>query len=371
MLGLGEAKMVHECVLRTSGGWEEARTGGRKLGRVRGRVSHVTTGSGRARRRSRAIVAAMNRPVDHPARMARALLALEGLSTGDAFGERFFVHPDLVERLIAERALPAAPWAYTDDTVMALGIVEVLDRLGAIDQEVLARVFARRYGAEPNRGYGGAAHQILRNILTEIPWQLTAKAVFGGTGSMGNGGAMRVAPLGAYFADDLDEVVLQARASAEVTHAHPDGQAGAVAVAIAAAVAWRMGTGAEPRSGEALLRAAFHHTPQGETRDGVAKALTIPLDDDPGTAAGALGSGFRVLSWDTVPFALWCAARHLDSYEEALWTTVAGLGDRDTTCAMAGGIVALSAGRASIPAEWLAAREPLALGEGTTLAAWG
>jgi ADP-ribosylglycohydrolase len=254
---------------------------------------------------------------------------------------------------------------------MALGIVEVLDRLGTIEQDTLARVFARRYGAEPHRGYGGAAHEILGNILSEIPWQFTAKNVFGGTGSMGNGGAMRVAPLGAYFADDLDEVVLQARASAEVTHAHPDGQAGAIAVAIAAAVAWRMGAGAEPRSGEAMLQTALRFTPHGETREGLAKALAIPLGDDPLTAASALGSGFRVLSWDTVPFALWCAARHLDNYEEALWTTVSGLGDRDTTCAMAGGVVALSAGRASIPAEWLAAREPLALGEGSALAARG
>jgi ADP-ribosylglycohydrolase len=280
-------------------------------------------------------------PADHAARMERALLALDGLSTGDAFGERFFVHPDHAERLIAQRAVPAAPWMYTDDTVMAMGIVEVLSRLGAIDQDTLAQVFARRYGAEPDRGYGGAAHGILRDIQLQIPWQSTARAVFGGTGSMGNGGAMRVAPLGAYFADDLDAVVSQARASAEVTHAHPDGQAGAVAVA--------------------LLKAAFHHTPAGPTSDGLAKALTIPLDYDPRTAASALGSGFRVLSWDTVPFALWCAARHLDDYAEALWTTVSGLGDRDTTCAMAGGVVALSAGRASIPAEWLSSREPLAL----------
>jgi|HubBroStandDraft_4_1064222.scaffolds.fasta_scaffold253935_1 hypothetical protein len=159
----------------------------------------------------------MSRPPDHAARMERTLVALDRLSTGDAFGERFFVHPDHAERLIEERALPAPPWTYTDDTVMALGIVEVLDGLGAIEQDTLARVFARRYGVEPHRSYGGAAHEILRNILTEIPWQFTAKAVFGGTGSMGNGGAMRVAPLGAYFADDLDEVVRQARASAEVT----------------------------------------------------------------------------------------------------------------------------------------------------------
>lgn len=57
------------------------------------------------------------------------------------------------------------------------------------------------------------------------------------------------------------------------------------------------------------------------------------------------------------------AARHLDDYEACLWATVSGLGDRDTTCAMAGGIVALSAGRASIPAAWMEAREPLGIGE--------
>ena len=34
-------------------------------------------------------------------------------------------------------------------------------------------------------------------------------------------------------------------------------------------------------------------------------------------------------------------------------------GDRDTTCAMAGGIVALLAGAGSIPAAWTAAREAL------------
>ena len=39
--------------------------------------------------------------------------------------------------------------------------------------------------------------------------------------------------------------------------------------------------------------------------------------------------------------------------------TVSGLGDRDTTCAIVGGIVALSAGRESIPAEWLQAREKI------------
>jgi ADP-ribosylglycohydrolase len=72
-----------------------------------------------------------------------------------------------------------------------------------------------------------------------------------------------------------------------------------------------------------------------------------------------LGNGSQVVCHDTVPFCLWCAARHLDDYQAALWTTVEGLGDRDTTCAIVGAIVALSAGAESIPAQWHAAREPL------------
>jgi hypothetical protein len=49
----------------------------------------------------------------------------------------------------------------------------------------------------------------------------------------------------------------------------------------------------------------------------------------------------------------------LDNYEEAMWTTVTGLGDCDTTCAIVGSIVALSAGRETIPPAWQDAREPL------------
>jgi ADP-ribosylglycohydrolase len=56
---------------------------------------------------------------------------------------------------------------------------------------------------------------------------------------------------------------------------------------------------------------------------------------------------------------MWCAAQHLDNYEEALWLTVSGLGDRDTTCAIVGGIVSLHTGVEGIPAAWRRAREPL------------
>jgi ADP-ribosylglycohydrolase len=295
------------------------------------------------------------RPKDHVSRMERARLALCGLSVGDAFGERFFINPDVVETLIEARAVPKQPWGWTDDTAMALSVVDVLDAHGEIDRDALAHAFARRYAADPARGYGGTAHGILQAIKSGIPWQHAAGSAFGGDGSMGNGAAMRVAPIGAYFSDDLDAVVENAGRSADPTHAHADGKAGAIAVAVGAALASRPeANGLAP---EEWLRAILERTPSGATHDGIAKALDLPLSYDVRTAVAALGNGSLVISSDTVPLSLWCAARHMTSYEDALWTTVSALGDRDTTCAIVGGIVVLATGR--VPETWLAAREEL------------
>ncbi|MCC6336627.1 MAG: ADP-ribosylglycohydrolase family protein [Myxococcales bacterium] len=283
----------------------------------------------------------------------RMQLSLEGLSLGDAFGERFFGPPGIVTGRIAAREVPPGPWAWTDDTAMALSLCEVLEAHGAVERDALAQAFARRFATEPMRGYGGGARDILTEIGRGTPWELAAGRAFDGQGSLGNGGAMRAAPVGAYFAEDLARVVEEARRSAEVTHAHADGQAGAIAVAVAAALVVR---GAD---GPSLLRETLAHVPSGETRDALARALEVPLTTSPEVAAERLGSGARVLSWDTVPFSLWCAARHLDDFEAALWCTVAGLGDRDTTCAIVGGVVALRVGQAGLPAAWLTRREAL------------
>jgi ADP-ribosylglycohydrolase len=296
-------------------------------------------------------------PVDHFKRLERARLSLDGLSIGDAFGQHFFVNN--VEFLIGERRIPYPRWKYTDDTEMAIAIFQVLTEHGCVKQDRLAELFARRYERDPSRGYGSTAHLILQQIIQGSPWRTASYAAFGGEGSMGNGAAMRVAPLGAYFADDYDRVVAEATLSAEVTHGHPEGQAGGVAIAVAAAYAWRVGNGQETHVPGKLIETALRYTPTGETRRGTEQALRLPVDGSPVTAARLLGSGLRVTSPDTVPFTLWCAERHLDDFEEAMWNTVAGLGDRDTTCAIVGGIVALAAGRPSLPAEWLQAREPL------------
>jgi ADP-ribosylglycohydrolase len=288
-------------------------------------------------------------------RLIRAECSLFGLSVGDAFGERFFVHSDVVESLVASRAIPAAPWYYTDDTQMALSIVAILRECGEIDQDKLAQSFAQRY--DRDRGYGPAMHRLLTQIRDGEPWKKVASNLFDGQGSYGNGAAMRVAPIGAFFAEDLDLVVCQARKSAEITHTHTEGVAGAIAVAVASAVACRL-QGYLPSKAD-FLNLILPYLPESEVQSKIRLARDLSEKTPVNSAAAILGNGTEISAQDTVPFALWCAAQHLNNYEEAQWLTVSGLGDRDTTCAIVGGIVALSAGVESIPLEWRQAREPL------------
>jgi ADP-ribosylglycohydrolase len=288
--------------------------------------------------------------------------SLNGLSIGDAFGDRIFFEfrtfqADVFDLPLAQRPLPAGRWSYTDDTQMALSIVEVLTQYGHIDQDALARSFGNHF--ERGRGYGTAMYDLLPQLRAGHSWRSAAPALFGGKGSFGNGAAMRVAPLGAYFADDLPTVIDQAARSAEVTHTHPEAIAGAVAVAIAAAYGWEQyHTGIIPK-GAAFLDRVSTLVPASAVRDKLIAACDIPLDTKIWEVVRRLGNGSGVTAQDTVPYALWCAAHRLDSYPEAIWLTASGLGDIDTNCAIVGGIVACAAGSDGIPADWLKRREPL------------
>ncbi|GEM30053.1 hypothetical protein NN3_10600 [Nocardia neocaledoniensis NBRC 108232] len=157
--------------------------------------------------------------------------SLDGLSVGDALGAQFFVPGRSVAELLAGRP-PAGPWEWTDDTEMACSVLSELRTRGRIDPTALAAVFADR--CEPYRGYSGGTVALLHQIRDGRPWAEAAAALFDGRGSWGNGAAMRVAPLGAFLAGDLDRAAAEAASSAEVTHAHPEAIVGAMAVAVAA-----------------------------------------------------------------------------------------------------------------------------------------
>ena len=132
---------------------------------------------------------------------------VEGLSVGDAFGNRLFFqgfsqYSDSYQEMVQKRILPSPLWEYTDDTQMALSIIEVLRQHGKIDQDELAESFAKRF--ERKRGYGLAMYDLIPKLQAGLSWKKMSQSLFNGQGSYGNGGAMRVAPVGAFLADNLE-----------------------------------------------------------------------------------------------------------------------------------------------------------------------
>jgi ADP-ribosylglycohydrolase len=280
--------------------------------------------------------------------------SLEGLALGDAFGQQFFRDADFIQPLIDLRKPPPGNWHWTDDTAMALGVVEILTRQGHADQDALAEVFSRNYMLEPSRGYGAGQHRLMQEIANGVDWREGRHRLFGGMGSLGNGAAMRIAPLGAYFAADLKHVAEQAERASEVTHAHPEGIAGGIAIAIAAALASRI-EGTAPGKFIGMVR---DWTPPGRVRDGLDSAADLDVGASVPFAAGRLGNGSLIQAHDTVPLCVWLAARNLGSFEDAMWETVSALGDRDTTCAIVGGIIAADT-HVELPPSWIGSREPI------------
>ncbi len=289
--------------------------------------------------------------------MDRALRALEGLSVGDAFGERFFGPHDAILARIHAREVTDGPWRWSDDTAMALAVTQCLGP--TLDQDLLGFELLLRYAREPWRGYGGGAHRLFSDMASGTSWEVASCDLFQGQGSFGNGAAMRIAPLGAYFAHDLDVLTTQALRSAEVTHAHPDGQAGAVAIAIATAMAWRTRALDPVLAGEDLFQEVLTRTPESHTLERLRISANVPLSASVPHAVHRLGNGSKISSQDTVPLCVWMIRRHLRDYEEAMWQTVSALGDRDTTCAIVGGAVRMSAPDSTFPTTWLSNREPL------------
>jgi ADP-ribosylglycohydrolase len=173
--------------------------------------------------------------------------------------------------------------------------------------------------------------RLLRLIREGGSWRELSSGLFGGHGSWGNGAAMHVAPLGAWFADDLAEAARQAKLSAEVTHAHSEGIAGAVAVAVAAALASRP----DPPAARDFLDQVLRLTPPGRVHDGVWAARGLAHVPFAKIAVHELGNGRYTSAEDAVPNALWAAARNLDDYEQAVWTTASTGGDVDHRAASA------------------------------------
>lgn len=160
--------------------------------------------------------------------VARARGCLLAAACAEALGAPFEGAARVGAAELEDWAASAEPLRYTDDTAMMLTLAEYLADVGEerFDETDLVERFARAWRDEPWRGYGAGPPATFEQVLTGRSWRDTVQRIFPG-GSFGNGGAMRVAPVG-LLGTSVARVAELARRSAGVTHAHPPAVDGAV-----------------------------------------------------------------------------------------------------------------------------------------------
>ena len=201
---------------------------------------------------------------------------------------------------------------FSDDTIMTVAVAEWL-----ATGEDLADVMRKWGKAYPYAGYGG----MFRCWL--FPMNEKEKAPYN---SFGNGSGMRVSPCG-FFAKSLEEALSLAKASAEVSHNHPEGIKGAAAIA-----------------------AAIFMAKQGDSKEAIKKYIEQTFEYDLSRTCNDIRPTYKFneICQTSCPEAI---IAFLDShdYESAIRLAVSLGGDSDTLACMAGGIAAAFYG---VP-EWI------------------
>jgi ADP-ribosylglycohydrolase len=191
---------------------------------------------------------------------------------------------------------------FTDDTVLTVATAQAILEGG--DYREAYRSWGRRY---PAAGYGPGFKRWLKQ---DDPPAL---------GSMGNGSAMRVSPVGLAF-DTKEEVLREAELSAVVSHHHPEGIKGAQAVALAVYLART-----------------------GATKGDIRREITNRFRYDLDRTIAAIRPTYRIgVQMDmtcegSVPEAI-LAFLDGESYEDAVRLAVSLAGDSDTQACIAGAI---------------------------------
>jgi poly(ADP-ribose) glycohydrolase ARH3 len=233
---------------------------------------------------------------------------------------------------------PVDSLCYTDDTQTTLGVAEALLEDGRIVEETLVRKFAENF--DPARGYGPAARQVIEAARDGGDWRRLAETLLPG-GSLGNGAAMRVAPVGLVFHRDPDRVWAEAALSAMPTHRHPIGIEAAQVVALAVARVCR-----EPEFGRAAFFDELSSRCQTEElRWQLGEAARLGPDD----SVARFGSSLRADR--CVVTAIACFAGDPDSYAAVVARAISLGDDTDTVAAIAGAISgAISGARLGVSA---------------------
>lgn len=258
---------------------------------------------------------------------------LVGTAIGDSLGmpfEKFLPNnPLLVEwdgkTFLGSEHHKLKPMQYTDDTQFSLAIANSLIENHGFNPDDLAQRYVELFTSNTIRGYGRTTLMAIQNLQAKKHWSESGVA-----GSLGNGTAMRAAPFGVYFRNDLKALVAICKIDSAITHVSEDAEAGSIAIALAAYYAVNGDT-------ENLLDKICEHLPDSKVKNTI-YSLGALIDSNcitPQQALRVLGTKANVQ--ETVPAAIYCFMR-FDNYHDAILAAIRAGGDTDTTAAIVGAL---------------------------------
>jgi ADP-ribosylglycohydrolase len=240
--------------------------------------------------------------------------------------------------------IPLGAGQWTDDTQMTLDIARSIIRCGRVDPEDIAAEFIRDHWGEGIRFSGFTVKYSLQRLKRGISWQ---ESGLDDEMTAGNGGAMRIAPVGLLDCLHIERLAEDARLATIITHRHPEAVAGAQAVAFM--VAQAAAGGLDPAT---LLPETAAFIGPCRVAANLQRAQELWTQGTETTRAlSILGTTGYVVH--TVAAAAYCFLKTPDDFERAVIDAVMGGNDADTTAAITGAISGACNGVAAIPVRWL------------------
>lgn len=271
-----------------------------------------------------------------------------GSALGDAIGEcalEITNRANLLEYINGDEEL-----CYTDDTVMSLATAELLISQGSIDQQLLGDKFRKYHKDEPWRNYGVVTSGVFALVEKEaINYTTAALRLCDGSGSFGNGAAMRVAPLGLFFHRSC-ELYEMAKKTAEITHAHPVGIDGAAVLAKAVAMSLHLNS-QRPFAPQVYGQRLVEFAETTRLKEKLQLVLHL-VASHTSTAEAAAQLGTQSSVHESMAFALFCFLTNPHAYVECILCAVSHGGDRGTMGAMVGAMAGAYLGIEAIPPHW-------------------
>jgi ADP-ribosyl-[dinitrogen reductase] hydrolase len=269
---------------------------------------------------------------------------LLGTATGDALGGPLEFQParaqsNYVVDMIGGGWQQLQPGEWTDDTQMALCIVDSLLAKSVFDPDDIARRFVNWMESGP-KDIGLHTQKVLTAIRDGVSWEQAAQSEHQSDPNKApNGSLMRCAPLAMFFLRHPEYAASLSPVLSRITHVHPDCESACILVSVAivhlvngakATDAIELGYNACPTVTDAF-------------RDRVNRAMQPTNDTSP--------TGWVL---DTLEVALW-SFLHTSNYEHGVIDAVNRGADADTVGAVVGALAGAHYGLSAIPERWLSA----------------